>query len=190
MTEDKTISRAKRNPEGRKRAIVEAAAEILALEGTRKLTHRRVAQQAGVPLGSTTQYFSSIDELRRAGLAELARLIEEDYDKMFQAVKNNGGNAEAYAHELNAYLADAKQVSVDTAFYNAAVNDPELRQLAHQSIALAIQRSLPFVDEPRAKALAMFMDGAMLHTCLLGKPVDPEAVELAVKAIFAAEPKA
>ena len=70
--------RAKRDPEGRRRAIIEAAAEIIASEGTRKLTHRRVAQQAGVPLGSTTQYFSSIDELRRAALAEQARLIEED----------------------------------------------------------------------------------------------------------------
>ena len=70
--------RAKRDPEGRRRAIIEAAAEIIAREGTRKLTHRRVAQQAGVPLGSTTQYFSSIDELHRAALAELARLIEEE----------------------------------------------------------------------------------------------------------------
>ena len=114
--------RAKRDPEGRRRAIIEAAAEIIAREGTRKLTHRRVAQQAGVPLGSTTQYFSSIDELRRAALAELARLIEEDYDEMFRAVDAAGGTAQAYAHELNAYLADAEQVAIDTAFYSTAAN--------------------------------------------------------------------
>lgn len=126
--------RAKRDPEGRRRAIIEAAAEIIAREGTRKLTHRRVAQQAGVPLGSTTQYFSSIDELRRAALAELARLIEEDYDEMFRAVDAAGGTAQAYAHEINAYLADAEQVAIDTAFYSTAANDPELRELAaHRS---------------------------------------------------------
>ena len=175
--------RAKRDPEGRRRAIIEAAAEIIAREGTRKLTHRRVAQQAGVPLGSTTQYFSSIDELRRAALAELARLIEEDYDEMFRAVDAAGGTA--YAHELNAYLADAEQVAIDTAFYSTAANDPELRELARASIGISIRRSLPYVDEPRAKALTMLMDGAMLETCLLGEPVDPNAVDLAVKAIFA-----
>lgn len=177
--------RAKRDPEGRRRAIIEAAAEIIAREGTRKLTHRRVAQQAGVPLGSTTQYFSSIDELRRAALAELACLIEEDYDEMFRAVDAAGGTAQAYAHELNAYLADAEQVAIDTAFYSTAANDPELRELARASIGISIRRSLPYVDEPRAKALTMLMDGAMLETCLLGEPVDPDAIDLAVKAIFA-----
>lgn len=188
--ERKTVRRshAKRDPEGRRRMIIEAAAEVIAREGTRKLTHRRVAQQAGVPLGSTTQYFASIDELRRSGLAELARLIEQDYDEMFRAIDENGGDAEAYARELNSYLADAKQVSIDTAFFNAAVNDPTLRELARHSIGLAIRRSLPYVDESRAKALAMLMDGAMLETCLLGEPVDPDAVDLAVKAIFSTKP--
>ncbi len=188
--ERKTVRRshAKRDPEGRRRMIIEAAAEVIAREGTRKLTHRRVAQQAGVPLGSTTQYFASIDELRRSGLAELARLIEQDYDEMFRAIDENGGDAEAYARELNSYLADAKQVSIDTAFFNAAVNDPALRELARHSIGLAIRRSLPYVDESRAKALAMLMDGAMLETCLLGEPVDPDAVDLAVKAIFSTKP--
>lgn len=138
-----------------------------------------------MPLGSTTQYFSSIDELRRAALAELARLIEEDYDEMFRAVDAAGGTAQAYAHELNAYLADAEQVAIDTAFYSTAANDPELRELARASIGISIRRSLPYVDEPRAKALTMLMDGAMLETCLLGEPVDPNAVDLAVKAIFA-----
>ena len=31
----------------------------------------------------------------------------------------------------------------------------------------------------------MLMDGAMLETRLLGEPVDPDAVDLAVNAIFA-----
>ena len=40
--------------------------------------NRRVAEEAGVPLGSTTQYFKSIDELRREGykLASLA-IVDE-----------------------------------------------------------------------------------------------------------------
>ena len=180
--------RAKRDPEGRRRVIVEAAAEVIAREGTRKLTHRRVAQQAGVPLGSTTQYFSSIDELRRAALAELARLIEEDYDEMFRAIDAAGGTAQAYARELNAYLADAEQIAVDTALYSTAANDPELRELARASIGISIRRSLPYVGASQAKALTMLMDGAMLETCLLGEPVDPDAVDLAVKAIFATKP--
>ncbi|MEE0844614.1 MAG: TetR family transcriptional regulator [Eggerthellaceae bacterium] len=180
--------RAKRDPEGRRRTIVEAAAEILAHEGTRKLTHRRVAQQAGVPLGSTTQYFSSIDDLRRAGLEELGRLIERDYDEMFASIEARGGGPDAFIQEFNSYFADAAQVAADTAFYCAAASDPALQRLAQHSIELGVKRSLPYLDEPRAKALAVVLDGAMLESHLLGEPVDPAVIDFAVQAIFGTKP--
>lgn len=180
--------RAKRDPEGRRRAIVEAAALIIGREGTRKLTHRRVAEKAGVPLGSTTQYFSGIDELRHAALEEIARLIELDYDEMFHEIDEQGGTPEAFAQAINAYLADTAQIDADTAFYAAAVNDPAMRPLARASFQLAVERSLPYLDEQRATALAMLLDGAMLDTCLAGAPVDPTVIDLAVAAIFGTKP--
>lgn len=179
--------RAKRDPEGRRRAIVTATAELIGREGTRKLTHRRVAQHAGVPLGSTTQYFSSIDELRRAGLKELGRLIEQDYDEMFRDIAKRGGTPAAFAQVINDYLSDQAQVEVDTAFYAAAVNDPHMRQLARASFELSVRRSLPYVDEARATALTVLLDGAMFDTCLRGEPIDPAVVALAVEGIFAAK---
>lgn len=180
--------RAKRDPEGRRRAIIAAAVDLIGHEGTRKLTHRRVAERAGVPLGSTTQYFSSIDELRRAALEELGRLIEQDYDDMFASIERHGGTVDAFIREFNEYLADTKQVETDTAFYCAAANDPALRPLARHSIELSVNRSLPYLDERRAKALAVVLDGAMLESCLLGEPVDPDSVDLAMRAIFGTKP--
>ena len=61
----KPKKRAPRDPAGRRQAIIDAAANLIAREGSSKITNRRVAEEAGVPLGSTTQYFKSIDELRR-----------------------------------------------------------------------------------------------------------------------------
>lgn len=179
--------RAKRDPEGRRRAIVTAAAELIGREGTQRLTHRRVAQHAGVPLGSTTQYFSSIDELRRAGLEELGRLIEQDYDEMFRDIAERGGTPAAFAQAINDYLSDQAQVEVDSAFYAAAVNDPQMRQLARASFELSVRRSLPYVDEARATALTVLLDGAMFDTCLRGEPIDPAVVALAVEGVFAAK---
>ena len=180
--------RAKRDPEGRRRAIVEAAAELIAHEGTRKLTHRRVAERAGVPLGSTTQYFASIDELRRAGLEELARLIEQDYDEMFQNIERRVGDDLPPVREVLVEVADERVHAAAATFYCAAAHDPELRPLARRCIELAAQRSMPYAGEHQAKALAMLMDGAMLESCLLGEPVDPDAVDLAVRAIFGTKP--
>jgi DNA-binding transcriptional regulator YbjK len=49
--------------EQRRRAILEAALRVIADGGVEAVTHRRVAAEARVPLGSTTYYFASRDDL-------------------------------------------------------------------------------------------------------------------------------
>ncbi|WP_371795771.1 TetR/AcrR family transcriptional regulator [Streptomyces sp. NBC_01718] len=51
-----------RNPE-RRTALVDAAIEVLAHEGARGLTFRAVDARAGVPVGTSSNYFASRDEL-------------------------------------------------------------------------------------------------------------------------------
>ncbi len=180
--------RAPRDPAGRKKAIELAAAELIAREGTKKLTHRRVAEHAGVPLGSTTQYFSSIDELRRAGLAVLAQQVEEDYEGMFRRIREQGGTADAFADELIAYLADTKQVNADAAFVSAAVHDPAIRELYRDACDFAVAQCLPFMSEAQARAFVIYLDGLTMDACLLDNPANPDHVRFAVSAIMGAAP--
>ena len=72
-------------PKGERRrfALVCAAAELLCEGGFEAVTHRAVAERAGIPLASTTYYFSSLEELIETavdylGTAEVARLRERD----------------------------------------------------------------------------------------------------------------
>ena len=53
----------------RRQQVLEAAGEILLREGFRAMTHRRVAEAAGVPLGTTTYYFTDRNDLMRATVA-------------------------------------------------------------------------------------------------------------------------
>ena len=55
----------------RRAAIIDAAAEAVLTAGIGALSHRVVAAAAGVPLGSTTYYFSSLDELKAAAIEKL-----------------------------------------------------------------------------------------------------------------------
>lgn len=185
MTEER--KRAPRDPAGRKKAIEIAAAELIAREGTKKLTHRRVAEQAGVPLGSTTQYFASIDELRRAGLAVLARQVEEDYEGMFRDIRAHGGTAEAFADAFVAYLADADQVNADAAFVAAAVHDPAIRELHRNACEFAVAQCLPYMSEAQARVLVVYLDGLTMDACLLDNPASPDHVRFAVRAIMGSQ---
>lgn len=51
-----------RNPE-RRTALVDAAIDVLAHEGARGLTFRAVDARAGVPVGTSSNYFASRDDL-------------------------------------------------------------------------------------------------------------------------------
>ena len=68
-------------PKGERRryALVSAAAELLAEGGFEAVRHRAVARRAGLPLASTTYYFSSLDDLiaravEHIGMIEVAQL--------------------------------------------------------------------------------------------------------------------
>ncbi|MGJ0203537.1 TetR family transcriptional regulator [Leucobacter sp. gxy201] len=77
MTAAPLPSPGRRDPEGRKRAIVRAAAELITENGPAGISHRSIAERAGVSLGSTTQYFASLDELRELALQLLADDVDE-----------------------------------------------------------------------------------------------------------------
>ena len=68
-------------PKGERRryALVSAAAELLREGGFDAVRHRAVARRAGLPLASTTYYFSSLDDLiasavEHIGMLEVAQL--------------------------------------------------------------------------------------------------------------------
>src|SRR5699024_11595523 len=52
--------------------IARAAIRVIAQHGIEALTHRKVAAEADVPLGSTTYHFANLDDLISAALAEAA----------------------------------------------------------------------------------------------------------------------
>jgi len=74
-------------PKGERRrfALVCAAADLLCEGGFEAVTHRAVADRAGLPLASTTYYFSSLEELIETavdhlGTAEVTRLRKQVKD--------------------------------------------------------------------------------------------------------------
>ena len=63
-------------PKGERRryALVSAAAELLREGGFEAVRHRAVARRAGLPLASTTYYFSSLDDLIASAVAHIGML--------------------------------------------------------------------------------------------------------------------
>lgn len=161
-----------RDPEGRRHAIAAAAADLLIDAPTGRLTHRQVAQRAGVPLGSTTYYFHSLDELIAAAVELLAERVEADLADTAEEIRRTELAPAALADLLADYLDDADRVNTETALYVAAVQRPELRQLSRRYFDGLIEILQEFIDTRTATAFAVFVDGAILHAALHNRPLD------------------
>ena len=61
----KAAPKAKGRGEARRELILETTLQMIASGGVDSVTHRRVADAAGIPLGSTTYYFDSREHLLR-----------------------------------------------------------------------------------------------------------------------------
>ncbi|WP_022917093.1 TetR/AcrR family transcriptional regulator [Ruania albidiflava] len=69
------------NPE-RRRALADAAIELLAAEGSHGLTHRAVERAAGVPAGTASNYFPSRQELFVAAAERAVALHEQQMQRI------------------------------------------------------------------------------------------------------------
>jgi AcrR family transcriptional regulator len=67
----------RQNP-ARRTALLDAAIEVLAKEGSRGLTLRAVDKEAGVPTGTTTNYFANRAELLRQIMARTHERLTPD----------------------------------------------------------------------------------------------------------------
>jgi DNA-binding transcriptional regulator YbjK len=72
--------------EHRRRAILEATLTLVGRKGAGAITHRAVAEEAGVPLAATTYYFSSKSELVREALTYAAETDRETTTRLAAAL--------------------------------------------------------------------------------------------------------
>ncbi len=96
--------------EQRKQAILQGVLRVVAEGGIDAVTHRRVAEEAGVPLASTTYYFGSRNEML---LAAFRRYIEMSVGVVFALGENHSGDdfetwLEAVVEYASGQLSDSK----------------------------------------------------------------------------------
>lgn len=128
----------------RREQILEAALRVIGRAGTQAVTHRAVAEEAGVPLGSTTYYFDSKDDLLQQALehvaaSEVARY--RDLGDQLREVESARELADRLIDELVDGVRDRTAYIAEYELWLEAGRRPELREAA-QSWCDAEQRSV------------------------------------------------
>ena len=177
-------------PKGERRryALVSAAAELLCEVGFEGVRHRAVARRAGLPLASTTYYFSSLDELIASAVEHIGMLEVAQLRARVAALSRRRRGPETTADVLVDLLVSeesgrplTEQLISRYERYIACARQPALREIQRRNIrqradaiAEAIERSGRSVRIERVSHLICAVDGAVICALVDDQP-DPRA---------------
>ncbi|WMX47665.1 TetR/AcrR family transcriptional regulator [Streptomyces roseicoloratus] len=177
MTPAAASPRRRRHDPGRRERIVDAALRVVGRDGIAGLSHRTVAAEADVPLGSTTYHFASLDEL-------LVAALRKANDNLGRALRGSPGLTDpgtdlagVLARLLGAWLGGGRDgVELEYELYLAALRRPALRPVAAEWAEDVGAVLAARTDPVTARGVVALMDGVCLQVLLTGGRYDEEYV--------------
>ncbi len=172
------------DPERRDR-IIDAALAVIAEGGVAGTSHRRVAERAGVPLGSMTYHFTSMDELLREAFTRFATRLSERFAARIAAAADLDALAEAVVHLVHEGLtAGPDDLVITLELYTLAARQPAFRQITHDWMRRSRQSLERLVDARTAHELDALIEGLFIHISLDPVPRSRDVTRDAVRRIL------
>ena len=181
QTSRKTVP-ARHRGEDRRAAILDAALRLIATNGVDSITHRRVAAEAGVPLGSTTYYFDSREQLLREAFRRYLEQIRSLQNRVARSIPKTTvrGLVDFLVEVTQREFEDEQRVLAEYELTLFAARDAEIADALHEWDAFMIgnlARSFESLGTPRpfdaARTVLHMMRGHELDS-LTRHDADPE----------------
>lgn len=183
-------ARRRRDPEARKREVIEAAERVITARGLEGLTHRAVAEEGGLPVASTTYHFATREDLLQLAfersvdgfVAYLERLDEQQPIASVAELVNRLTDA-----VVDACTGDnAAHWTVQYELFLAALRRPALRPVADRTITAARISLERYLAPARAYAVSTALSGMILHGLAGTRAPDRGTVHAALTALCGA----
>ncbi|MFD6416208.1 TetR/AcrR family transcriptional regulator [Streptomyces sp. NPDC060194] len=168
------------DPDRRKR-IIAATLDLIADDGVAGVSHRKIAARAGVPLGSMTYHFTSMDELLREAFTGFAGTVIEVFEERL-GVARTPDEARAAVVDLIHLLSDGdqRQLVLTHELYVLAARRPAYRELTRQWMAGSRRVLERHFTPETARQLDALIEGLSIHRAL---ETEPHARELTAEAV-------
>jgi DNA-binding transcriptional regulator YbjK len=171
------------DPQRRDR-IIDACLDVIAEVGVAGTSHRRVAAEAGVPLGSMTYHFAGIDELLHEAFTRFARSVSDRFDERMAAAGDLEAATRAVADRITTdTLAIRRDLVLAQELYTLAAREPGFRRITNAWTARSRAALERHFDPTTARLLDALVEGLTLHRALDTEPHDPAVVREAIARI-------
>ncbi|MDT8912888.1 TetR family transcriptional regulator [Amycolatopsis sp. PS_44_ISF1] len=168
------------DPERRAR-IAKAAIRVVAERGIDGLTHRAVAAVAGVPLGSTTYHFATLDDLLEVALHEAAENNVRELREWEGSLAPDADFATELATLVMGYIHELyPHTVVEYDLYVAALHRPRLRPASAAWDDALIELFRSRTDAVTGRLLAGLFCGLLMQAAL----AEPQPEHAEIEALF------
>lgn len=169
---------ARRYDPDRRQRITDAAVRVVTARGIAGLSHRAVAAEADVPLGSTTYHFADLDELLLAAMRQANADWLTRFARWVASVPPEPPLADELVRLVEECAApgpDRQLAELSYELYFAALRRPVLRPLAAHCLDAMADALRPLVaDRATARSLVAQLDGVLLQLLLTDREPDRE----------------
>jgi DNA-binding transcriptional regulator YbjK len=189
MTRPRRAARGPTDPTRRDR-IADAALAIVLEEGVGAVSHRAVAERSGVPLGSTTYHYRSLDDLLITAIRRATAQYAEELARWSAAIPpGHAALVEAICDYVEAALGPERQrTKAAYDLYFAALHRPALMRPAREWAALSSGVLARHTSGAAARALTVVLDGVLIQALLEDAPMPREELAGIVRAVLGALP--
>jgi DNA-binding transcriptional regulator YbjK len=195
-------SNAQGRGDARRRELLEATLRVVARGGVGAVTHRVVAREAGVPLGSTTYYFKTKEDMVAQALELVAEretsAIATFSASRFEAASSVDGLIEVLVETMMRGIArDSTEWVAEYELFIEAIRRPELQPVARRWTDAQVAALQPALErlgvarvESATRLLVAGLDGLALEFMAEGKPREelPPLIEDLVRRIVGVLP--
>lgn len=151
----------------RKSVIVDACLAVIARDGVTGVSHRKVAEEAGVPLGSMTYHFTGMDDLLHQAFERFAERAGRPLESALAEAEGTDSVIAAIAGVIMSGIRDdTGDLVLNHELYTIAARRPEFRDITERWIQrsrTALERHLP---PDLARDVDAYIEGLTLHGAL------------------------
>ncbi|MEU9634248.1 TetR/AcrR family transcriptional regulator [Streptomyces tendae] len=176
-------SRGPNDPQRRER-ILDAALDVIAKHGAIKVTFRRIAEAAEVPLGSLTYYFDDMQDLLTSAFTRLAESVSSRYGALLAAARTPEEAREAVVEIICGKVwGTERNLLLSYELYAFAARNPEVREVMRSWMRASRESLARHFNPLTARALDALVEGFSIHNSVDPRPTDRAGVAAVVDAI-------
>lgn len=155
----------------RQQHIIDAALRVIASRGVAGTSHRVVAAEAHVPLGSMTYYFDGMHDLLHQAFDQSASTVDEACDAIALSIERD-------------MLGNQRDLNINLEFYTLAARDLSFRDISDRWMSATQKVMGRFFDSETTVLLDAMIEGLTLHRALGGEPRNPQSIRDGIRRII------